>query len=466
MKIGLVGGSYQERSIPFDAQRCINLYPVLDEQGKEVSALYGTPGLETFATAGVGSVRQAFAATNDRGFVVSYNTLYEVNSDGTTTSRGTLDTSSGDCSMDENGLELAICDGTYLYIFTYATNTFAKVTDPDLPSCGTVTFIDGYFVVNKNNSGTFYISGLYNGSSWSALDFATAESSPDNLLRVKNVVGQLWLLGSETIEIWSNNGGASFPFDRISGAKLEVGIVGAHTAVAVDNSLFWVGKSRFGGATVYRAQGFSPQRISTSPIEKILQAVTTQSSLKAYSYQQDGHTFYVVTGAELGTTLVYDISTGLWHERAHLHSAGYLEQHLGGCCMYLFNKILVGSRWDGKIYDMRLDLYSDDSQPLVAERIFTHLSNENTRQRFSSLELALESGVGLQSGQGSDPEIELFISKDMGRTWSDGYTASMGKVGKYLTRAIWRRLGIAFNITFKVRITDPVKRALIGAYLK
>lgn len=466
MKIPLVGATYQQRSLPFDAQRTINLYPVLDQQGKEVSALYGTPGLSLFSTCGSGPVRGMLSPANGRVFVVSNNGLYELSSAGVAPLRGTLDTTSGIVSMDDNGLQVAICDGTSVYIFTYATNVFIKVTDTDLPSAGTLTFIDGYFVISKNSSGAFYISALYDGTTWAPLDFATAESSPDDLLRVYNAVGQLWLFGTKTTEIWTNTGASAFPFERISGAKMETGILAPHTAVAVDNSIFWVGRDNIGSGIVYRAQGFSPQRISTEAIELLIQAATSPSNLRAYTYQQDGHTFYVITGGGMSTTLVYDISTQQWHERAYLNSSGVFEQHLGTCGMYAFNKQLVGSRVNGKVYNMALTLYSDDSDVIASERIYTHISDEDKRTRFNQLEISMETGVGNQSDPGQDPLITLWISRDMGRTYSNSYTTSFGKVGHYLTRAVFRRLGIVFNLTFKIRITDPVKRVLIGSYLK
>lgn len=465
MKIALVGASSQERSLPFDAERTINLYPVFDQNGKEVSALYGTPGLTLFATCGSGPIRGVFAAANGRAFVVSGSSLYELTTAGVATSRGTFDTTSGIVSVDENGLQLAICDGTSVYIFTYATNVFAKVTDVDLPSAGTLTFIDGYFVISKNSSGAFYISALYDGTSWAALDFATAESSPDELLRVYNAVGQLWLLGTKTTEIWTNTGASAFPFERISGAKMETGILAPHSTVAVDNSIFWIGRDNIGSGIVYRATGFTPQRISTNAIELLIQQASSPSTLRAYTYQQDGHTFYVITGGGLNTTLVYDISTQLWHERAYLNSYGFYEQHLGACGMYAFNRQLVGSRVNGKIYTMSLSVYSDDGDALSSERIYTHLSNENQRQRFNQLEIAMETGVGNQSAPGVNPQITLWLSRDGGRTYSTGYDTSFGAVGKYLTRAVFRRLGISYEVTFRIRITDPVKRALIGSYL-
>lgn len=465
-KIGLVGGSYQERALPFDAQRSINLFPVLDQQGKEVSALYGTPGLTLFSTAGTGSIRGNFSSANGRAFVVSGSGLYELFSDGTSSLLGTLNSSSGIVSIDENSLQLGICDGTLVYIFTYATNAFVLVADIDLPFAGTITFIDSYFVINKINSGSFYISAINDGTSWAALDFASAESSPDNLLRVINAVGQLWLLGAKSTEIWTNTGTASFPFARISGAKIGTGILAPHTAIEVDNSLFWVGKDNIGQGIVYRTQGFSPQRISTSAIELLIQQATDAANLRAYTYQQDGHTFYVLTGGGMSTTLVYDISTQLWHERAYLNSSGNFEQHLGACGMFAFGKQLVGSRKDGKIYTMSLSVYSDDGAAMAAERIYTHISQENQRIRYSELEISMETGVGNQSDPGSVPQITLWISRDGAKTWSNGYMTSFGAVGNYLTRAVFRRLGYSYQITFKVRITDSVKRVLIGSYLR
>lgn len=468
MKINLVGPSYQMRSIPFDAQRTINLFPVLDQMGKEVSALYGTPGLSVFATCGTGPIRATFSSTNGRAFAVSGTTLYEISSAGVATSIGSLlgINQNNLITIDENPTQMAICDGAALYIFTYATNNFAQVTDPDLPSSvGTVTFIDTYFVVNKNSSGQFYISGNNDGTSWAALDFATAESSPDNLARVLNAVGQLWLFGTKTTEIWTNTGASSFPFERSSGGKLEVGILAPYTAVPTDSSVIWVGQDNYGSGIVYRAQGFTPQRISNDAVEYAIQQATSPSTMFAYTYQQEGHAFYVLTGGGLSTSWVYDISTQLWHERAYLNSNGFYETHLGFCGMYAFGKQLVGSKVNGTIYQMSLDVYSDAGSALKRQRIYTHICDEEKRIRYNSLNIGFENGVGLQTGQGSDPTCMLRISGDGARTWSDYYTKTIGPVGEYRTEIEYRRLGVSQILTFDLSITDPVRVAIIGSYL-
>ncbi len=462
MKIGIVGETYEQRSLPFDAQRAINLYPVIDEYGKEVASMYSTPGLSLFTSGGTGYVRSGYVAGGGRVFVVIGYTLFELDSLGNLTNRGTLEQSSGNISMADNGLELAICDGRSVYTFIYATNNFAKVTDPDLPSAGTITFLDGYFIVNKVNSGSFYISSLYDGRNWSALDFATAESNPDNLLRVFSASGILWLFGKNTLEAWSNTGDSSFPFQRISGAQISTGILAPHTTVEDDGAVFWVGRDDKGSGIVYQTTGLSPRRISNDAIERMIANATDKEDMVAYIYQQEGHSFYVITGGGLATSLVYDISTGRWHERAYMNEYGEFEQHLGRFCIYAFGKHLIGSRRDNKIYDMSLDYYDDDGDALVRERVYTHIVDEEKRIRYNKLVIGIETGVG---NGFDDPQIALQLSKDGARTWSNWYTTSIGKVGQYQTRVSFRRLGITTTMTFKIRISDNVKVAITGSYL-
>jgi len=246
---------------------------------------------------------------------------------------------------------------------------------------------------------------------------------------------------------------------------MDKGIIAPYSALEIGNTVYWLGQDLQGAGVVYRASGFNPEKISTASIDYALQQATNLTEVVAWAYQQDGHTFYVLTGGGLETSLVYDVMTELWHERAY-NDAGMFEQHLGTCCIYAFGKHLVGDRRNGNVYQMSLDFYSDNGDELVAERTYTHLLDEMKRIRYNELEIFLESGVGLQTGQGSDPQISLSLSKDGARTWSDEFTASMGRVGKYQTRVAFRRLGIAEIMTFRIRISDPVKRALIGSYLR
>jgi hypothetical protein len=175
--------------------------------------------------------------------------------------------------------------------------------------------------------------------------------------------------------------------------------------------------------------------------------------------------FYCITGSDLPTTLVYDLATQLWHERAYLN-AGNLEQHLGVCFMHAFGKKIIGSRVDGKLYHMSLDIYSDAGNALLRRRTYTHLIDELKPIRYSELKIGFETGVGLQTGQGSNPLASLRISKDGARTWGNSYTTSIGAVGKYQTEVNFRRLGIASQCTFEISVSDPIKVAITGSYLR
>ncbi len=467
MRIGLTGPSYQQASLPFDAQRSINLYPVQDNYGKETSALYGTPGLVLLGTLGTGPIRGIFTSTQGRTFAVSGSQLYEFFGDGTSNILGSLSTSSGTVQIDENTIQLIVCDGETLYTLTYSTNVFAPVTSSGLlfnPVGFTV--IDGYCVVSFNNSGQFQISSINDATTYNGLDYATAQSSPDNLYRVMNAVGQLWLLGEYTTEIWTDRGSQAFPFAKIAGAKFDVGILAPNTCLPLDNSIFWVGQDTRGVGIVYRANGFAPQRISTETVEIAIQAATDPTNMRAWTYQQHGHVFYAITGGGLTTTWVYDIATQLWHERAYLDSFGDYETSLVNCCCAAYQSIIGGDRTNGNIYKISTDAYDDNGNPLVADRIYTHIFNEDIRQRFSQLIIGFETGVGTETGQGAAPQVGLRISKDGGRTWSNEYFTSIGQVGQYQARAVFRRLSITPQMTFRLRITDPVKRAIIGSYLR
>lgn len=465
MKIGLVGPSYDQRSLPFDAQRTINLFPIMDESGKDVSSLYGTAGLLEFTSAGAGSIRGGFKSQKtERVFFISGSELFEIGSAGATTNRGSLLGSSGQISICEGLTQLAICDGDKLYSFTYSTDVFAVVSDGDFPSSvGYVSNVDGYFIVSENGSGRFYKSAVNDCSSWAALDYATAESNTDLLVAPIAAIGQLWLFGDITTEVWTNTGASSFPFSRISGAIMQMGLLAKHSAIEIDNSVFWVGKDKFGYGMVLRADGFSPKRISTTPIEKRIQAAPYPSEIYSWAYQDEGHLFYVLNGGGLETSLVYDLTTQQWHERAFLNSAGLFEQHLASCHVSAFEKHLVGSRINGKIYELSLDYYDDNGEEIVRERTYTHLIDEGRRVRYNALEIGLETGVGSAT---TEPVVSLQLSKDGARTWSDWFTGGFGKLGEYQTRVIFRRLGIADIMTFRIRITDKVKVAITGSYLK
>ena len=469
MKSPILGQAYVARSVNAVDNRMVNLYPeATPENGKTAGFLNRAPGLRFLATLGGGPVRGLWQF-GAYGYAVSGNTLYRVDSAWTATVLGTV-SGSGPVSMSDNGTQLFVACNPRSYIYNATTSVFAEITDPDFPGAVTVGYLDGYFVFNEPNSQKIWITQLLDGTSVDPLDFASAEGSPDGLLAVAIDHREAWLFGTNTVEVWYDSGAAAFPLERIQGAFNELGCAAPYSVAKMDNGLFWLGSDARGNGMVYRANGYTGQRISTHAVEYAIQSYATISDAIGYTYQQDGHSFYVLLFPTGDATWVYDVATGGWHERARFEN-GQFYRHASNCQMNYNGEIVVGDYDNGNLYAFDLDVYADNGNPQKWLRSWRALSSDqNTLKRTAqhSLQLDCETGVGLATGQGSNPQAMLRWSDDGGHTWSNEHWTSMGAIGSFGTRAIWRRLGMTEKIrdrVYEVSGTDPVKVAIVGAEL-
>lgn len=465
MKINLVGPSYQDRSLNFDAQRSINLYPVKSETGdsKNVVGLAGTPGLSLFCTLPTNINRGSHEALG-RAFEIFGNALYELYADGSYVMRGTLLTDTGYVSLADNGQQLCIVDGPNGYIFDGSTNVFTQITDPYFIGASTVDFIDGYFMFSKPGSAIYYISALYNGLTGDPLDFASAEGSPDGLVGLINVHQQVWLFGTGSVEIVYNSGAADFPFQRIQGTYIEYGCAAPASIAKTANTVFWLGKDEYGQGVVWMAQGYQPQRISTYAIEYAIQQLANISDATAYTYQEDGHYFYVLNFSFSNSTFVYDIGLNLWHERAAF-SNGFYTRNRPQTHIFAFNRHLVGDYQNGNVYVQSLNNYSDNGSVIRRLRTCQHLADDLEYIYYSKLQVDMETGVGLDGANQIEPQVMLSWSDDGGHVYTPERWASFGKIGAYRVRALWRRLGRSRDRVFRLAITSMSKVFIIAGHI-
>lgn len=428
-------------------------------------ALYGTPGLKLFADISAAPVRGKITVDSVI-YTVMGEKLYSVLSNGIVTELGTLSTSSGRVGMDNNKTQIMIVDGPNGYIYTLATGVLAPITDPDFPGADTVAFLDGYFIFNVPDTDSFMITALQDGFLINALDIKSAEAQPDKIIAVVEDHRELWAFGENTIEVFYNSGNADFPFDRIDSAFIEWGLAARWSVGRGDNTIFFLAKNQRGQGTVMAINGYQPQVISTPAIEFQIDQYDNISDAFGFCYQEEGHYFYELTFPSAGATWVYDRATQLWHERASRDSNGNLTRHRVDSYTNLLGEHIVGDYEVGKLYKMKMDIYDEDGTPIERIRRAQHLSQDLKRIFFNKFQVDLEAGVGLTTGQGSDPQASLRWSDDGGHTWSHEHWVSMGKIGKYTQRAIWRRLGQSRDRIFELKITDPVKVALIGATME
>ena len=507
MKSPILGSSYVARSVNAADARMVNLFPeIVPEAGKEPAFLQRAPGLRLLNTIGAGPIRGlwAFSSSDSYAFVVSGSQLYKINSAYVATFIGNV-SGVGPVSMADNGTQLFIaCDGPS-YIYNNTTNAFGQITDPDFPGAVTVAYLDGYFVFNQPNSQLMWVTQLLDGTSIEPLDFASTEGSPDGLIAVASNFREVWAFGTNSVEVWSNTGTLGFPLQRIPGAFNELGCAASYSIAKMDNGLFWLGRDRRGQGIVYRANGYAGQRISTHAVEWQIQQYNDISDAVAYTYQQDGHSFYVLIFPSANTTWVYDVATQAWHERAGFVD-GQFTRHRSNCQMSFGNDIVVGDFENGNIYAFDLDNYADNGQIqkwLRSWRALPTGANNLKRTAQHSLQLDAQTGALLpavnvdvtgsndtflvsevdaflltesdvyiitQVGDNVNPQPSVMLrwSDDGGHTWSNEHWKGMGAVGQYFYRTIWRRLGMTVKLrdrVYEISGTDPIKIAIMGAEL-
>ena len=505
MQTPILGSAYVARSVNAADSRMINLFPEVlpeDSGGKTSAFLQRAPGLQSLATIGTGPIRGLHSYGNYM-YVVSGTSLYQVDTSYRSVLLGVV-ANDGPVSMADNGVQLFVACNGPSYIFNNTTNAFGQITDPDFTGAVTVSYLDGYFIYIEPNSQLVWSTAILDGTSIDPLDFASAEGSPDNL--VSSIVdhSEAWLFGTNTVEVWYNAGNAGFPLQRIQGAFMEIGCAAAYSVAKLDNSVFWLGADTRGKGIVYRAKGYTGVRLSTHAVEWQIQQYANISDATAYTYQQDGHSFYVLSFPSANATWVYDVATGVWHERAGYANGGFTRQR--AACQTFFNdKIILGDYQTGAIYTYDLTLFADGGRTqkwLRSWRALPPNTNNLHRTAQHSLQLDCESGVGLDGGapattvyvssissnavsadaiggesqdttaevivQGTNPQIMLRWSDDGGHTWSNEHWRPMGMIGEYGKRVIWRRLGMTQKIrdrVYEISGTDPVPVYIMGAQL-
>ena len=355
----------------------------------------------------------------------------------------------------------------------YALNfSVIPTSDGAFTGATSVDILDNYFIYNNPNTQQYAASNILSPIT-PPLSFASKFTGPDNLVTVIADHGQVYLLGETTSEVWADVGSFPFPFQRIPGSSSQHGIVAKFSVARLGNSFAYLSKNIRGQAEVVMMNGYFPTRISTHAVENtfINQDVTDAI---AWTYQQGGHEVYVLSFPSLDITWCYDIATQMWHKWLYCDDSNQYHRHRGNCCINFQNMMLVGDWQNGNIYELDPTNFTDNGQPIRRLRRTTHLVSDYQREYFDELQVYFQPGVGLtgitsplnQEVVGANPQAMLRWSNDGGSTYSNEHWVSIGKIGKYKNRAIWRRLGMARDRVFELVITDPINAVIVAANLK
>ncbi len=449
--------SYQARSSVSSSERLVNMYAEQAPKDENYPVvLYGTSGLKPFVDFGTDLAINAIEKMVNDLIVVVGTDVYVVDSNLSQTLIGILPTSPDRVLTANNGTQTVLLTSSGR-AFVATTTTLTEITDPDYEDSISVTYLGGYMIFCTLSK--IFISGLFDASDFDSLDFRKAEADPDNIVRGIKHREELWVFGGQTTEIYINTGNPDFPFEKLQGALIQRGAVAGNAIVSSAEGLFFIGDDK----VVYQIEGYQPIAISNHAIHKKLSELSNIDDGIGWVYTEDNHKFLCYTFPTDDLTIEYDLGIGQWHERESIDSNLNEIRWRANNHVIFNNKNIVGDFEKGKLYELNLDTFDEDGQRIKREMISAKLIFDRNRLRVPEFILEMEAGVGIATGQGSDPEIALRFSIDGGHTFSNEIIRKLGKIGEYFTAISWDSLGQGRSFIFKVIVTDPVKMAVISA---
>lgn len=469
------GGFYEALSPILGMDQAINIYTETRQVpgSAKTIAIFGTPG-RVVQTSVPTKANRGWYTLNGQTWTVVGNVLYEYDVAGATyTVRATIPDDGKMCSFAGNGKggdQLGVCGGGALTVLDLTSNVATTASLP-FPDPVMIVFQDGYGLINQGDSPKTYFSALEDLTDWDPIDFFTRSGTADNIVGLAVSRDRVWTLGGKTTTLYYDSGDADTPWVPYPGTTAQVGLVNPQALGIYNDVLYWVAESSKGQRRVVRATDPSPEEISTPPINDWLARCSTLEDAEMLIYEQGGHPFICITAPsspDAIQTYCFDAKENLWHARAGWDDVNGVWTRWGARgCTAADGTVLVGDYATGDLSELDLDTYQDNGEILKRQRTAPYLASENQWLFVDQFQLAAQVGVGIPSGQGSAPTVELEISRDGSHTFVSAGSRSLGAIGRYLDRVVWRMLGRfrADLMVFRVSQTDPVKCAWLGAWV-
>jgi hypothetical protein len=471
--IPFVGGFNKYSGLDFDQEDAINIYPVYDESGKGSRAFFGCPGLRQEVVVQPGhAAGRALFVVKDLMYGVFGNRVYFFRKNLVPVFIGKIGTSFGYVSIaDNNGGQVIFVDGQGVYVYTVTTGVFAKVISTGVPPLPlNVAFLDTYFAIPVGESQTYQISANNDGTKWNDFfDEAQVQTYPGINVGVGVVNERLFFFKNTSTEIWYNAGLSSFPFRKDTNLNFNFGCNSTASISSDYGYLFWHSQDKSGPASIMMSQGNTPEIISNQAVEDLISKFTNPTDVQCYIYKDQSHIFYVSSWTTDDVTLVYDVRTKQWHRMAMVGKStnpadpfATKTRHLSSCHAYFNNTHYVGSYKNSILYSMSRSYPDNAGDPIVRERKTRpfYLSGY-TQAQINKIQTDVQPGVGDVTGIYTNPGAYLSLSKDGGHTFGNEQESIIGQIGHRKTRVLWRKKGLARNLTMYLKIYASVAPIVI-----
>lgn len=485
-RLPLIGGSYLAKSVIANAQRCINLFPEKNQPDALVPlTYYQRPGFRALASGPEAApVRQVYRASNGVGYCVIGQKVYLISQTWELTELGTLLTpATTPVSFSDNGITIWLVDGSSTgYQIDLTTNVFSATVDPSgiFTGADRVDYIDTFMLWNVPGTKNFG-STLSNTISFDPTYIAAKTNFPDPLVTLIVNRHEILLLGQSKTEIWYDAGNPDFPFAELPGAYTEHGCCAKYSIASQDIAVYWLGQDLQGQGIVFRQRGYECKRISNHALEFAIQKYGTISDAIGYTYQQNGHVFYVLSFPSADATWAFDEATEEWSQRAWTDGDGVLHRDRSNCAAFIYGTNVVGDWENGTLYALDPNVYTDEvlgtAGPISFVRSFPHIGigiGQDSRPvtadgrtlEFSLFTADIECGNVAPGINGKAGEIFLRWSDDRGHTFGQAVPQPLGAPGQYISQPRWPTLGMARDRIFELSWSSPGQVGLNGAWVE
>lgn len=456
VEINLTGPTHQSRSRPLSSQRTVNFYQQITTGGKDNFVLHSFPGQKLIDNTLTGTDR-GMHQMNEVLFRVVGNTLYKVDDVNNPVSLGTV-TGSNRCIFDDDGDNIVVISDR-IWVYTNSTNTFKENTNVNLKNIKSVTYLNSQFIYTSEDLS--FVSLPNNPFDVSGLDAIGAESSPDKLVRDYAFDQTLYRFGKRTAEPWYTSGVGNPPIDRIERQEFSVGLSAINSVANTDRAIYWLGDDK----AIYRVSGGANERISDDALSNTIENMERFDDAFGYSFALQGQDFYLITFPSESRTYVVNESLGIngWFE---LSSGTKGDAYSGTSLVQVYNKNIIAK--GGDLLELNLNEFTQDTDTIIRERITQEVNSDllgvkGQRIKMSRLELIMEVGVGLVSGQGVNPRIRIETSIDGGRTFFTSSWVEIGRAGEHTKRVELYQIVSGKGFIFRLTISDPVPISIYSA---
>ncbi len=356
-----------------------------------------------------------------------------------------------------NGQIMTMANGARM-VTTTTTGPTTYMADANAPTVVThVAFLDGYTMANVANTQQFMWSENLTPLVWNLSNEAFAQGSPDNIMALKVGWRELILAGTDSMEVWYNDGVS--PFVRLNGGFVERGIGAIYSLQQVGTSWFWLDEKR----RFVQLDNRTPTILSF-PFNKEIQAMSAVADGVSSVMEVDGLPLYVITFPAARRTFAYNYTKQAWQDWGSWNTATGVYDAFKGrayCFARAWNLHLVGDPNSGKVYQMSRSLFTDDSQPIRTVRRTGFVSHGTMQHKFSrEVRIRVKRGAG--NAVVSDPQMWVRWRND-GGAWGNEHWISLGAVGQHEYVGRLFRTGVYRTRQWEFGHTDDSDFILVGA---